>query len=695
MEVTNLMTYNSSRALQLLRLGSGLINATFRDGQEEAIRHIVEGRGRLLVVQRTGWGKSFVYFVATKLLREQHHGPALLISPLLSLMRNQLLAAQRMGVRAATINSDNADDWDSIERAVLNNEVDILLISPERLANERFRTQVLSRIAARIAFLVIDEAHCISDWGHDFRPHYRLLERMLRGLPPNLRLLATTATANDRVMDDLRAVLGPQLDILRGDLNRPSLLLQTIRLSAQEERMAWLAEQLPNLAGSGIIYTLTVRDAIRLSDWLKSRGINVESYTGRTNDRDQLEQNLLDNKLKALVATTALGMGFDKPDLAFVIHYQTPGSVVAYYQQVGRAGRALESAYGVLLSGQEDTDIVDYFIETAFPTREEAEQVLNVLEDEVSGISVFGLMERLNISGSRIQNTIDLLSLESPAPIVKQGTKWFLTTTSLSEEFWKRAQRLTELRRTERNQMQEYVSLSSGHMDFLIRALDGDSRDVPTVSLPLLPTTVNAQLVREAIEFLRGASLPVEPRKKWPAGGMPTYGLKGNINPEHLAEPGKVLCMWGDAGWGRQVQKGKYVDKRFTDELVKACADMVRAWNPLPAPAWVTCIPSLRHPNLVPDFARRLSSELGLPFRNAIVKTESRPEQKTMANSTQQARNVDGSLAVVDQLLLAGPVLLVDDMVDSRWTLTIAAWLLRTKGTGEVWPLALALTGNG
>ena len=689
------MPYNSSLALQLLRLGSGLNNATFRDDQEEAIRYIVEGRGRLLVVQRTGWGKSFVYFIATKLLREQGHGPALLISPLLSLMRNQLLAAQRMGVRAATINSDNPNDWDSIERAIINNEVDILLISPERLANERFRTQVLSQVAARVALLVIDEAHCISDWGHDFRPHYRLIERIVRALPPNLRLLATTATANDRVMDDLQTVLGPQLEVSRGDLNRPSLLLQTIRLSTQEERMAWLAEQLPNLPGSGIIYTLTVRDATRLSDWLRSRGINVESYTGRTGDRrDELEQNLLDNKVKALVATTALGMGFDKPDLAFVIHYQTPGSVVAYYQQVGRAGRALESSYGVLLSGQEETDIIDYFIDTAFPTREEAEQVLNTLDEEVSGLSVPGLMERLNISGSRIQNTIDLLSLESPAPIVKQGTKWLLTTTSLSEEFWQRAERLTELRRSERDQMQHYVSLSSGHMDFLIRALDGVSRERSTASLPLLPATVDAQLVREAIEFLRGASLPIEPRKQWPSGGMPIYGLKGKIHPEHLAEPGKALCMWGDAGWGRLVQEGKYVDRSFSDELVKACADLVRKWNPQPAPAWVTCIPSLRHPHLVPDFARRLSSELGLPFQSAIVKTQARPEQKTMANSTQQARNVDGSFGVVDQLLLTGPVLLVDDMVDSRWTLTVASWLLRTKGTGEVWPLALALTGN-
>jgi len=689
------MPYNSARALQLLRLGSGLENAIFREGQEEAIRHVVEGRGRLLVVQRTGWGKSFVYFIAAKLLREQGHGPTLLISPLLALMRNQLLAADRMNVRAATINSDNPNEWDNVERALMSDQLDILLVSPERLANERFRSQVLSRVAARIALLVIDEAHCISDWGHDFRPHYRLLERIVRALPPNLRLLATTATANDRVMDDLRFVLGPQLNVMRGDLNRPSLLLQTIRLSTQEERMAWLAEQLPHLPGAGIIYTLTVRDAIRIADWLKSRGINVEPYTGRTGDgRDELERSLLENKVKALVATTALGMGFDKPDLAFVIHYQTPGSVVAYYQQVGRAGRALESAYGVLLSGQEDTEVIDYFIETAFPTKDEAEQILKVLEEEEGGLSVPGLMERLNIRGGRIQKTIDLLSLESPAPVVKQGTKWILTTTSLSEEFWLRAKRLTELRQSERDQMQEYVSLASGHMEFLIRALDGEPNEARTSSLALLPTTVDPLLVQAAIKFLRRTSLPIEPRKKWPVGGMPKYGLKGKIHPELLVEQGRALSMWGDAGWGRLLQAGKYSDGQFSDELVKACVALVREWNPQPAPAWVTCIPSLRHPKLVPDFARRLASELALPFRESIVKTGARPEQKTMANSTHQARNVDGSLGVNDELLLAGPVLLVDDIVDSRWTLTVAAFLLRTKGVDHVWPLGLAMTGN-
>ena len=338
------MHYDSSRSLELLKAGTGRLDTRFREGQEEAIRHLVEGRGRQLLVQKTGWGKSFVYFIATQLLREAGLGPTLLVSPLLALMRNQIAAAERMGVRANTINSDNQEDWDSVEEAIRADTVDIVLISPERLANERFRNEVLAEVAQHIALLVIDEAHCISDWGHDFRPHYRLIERVVRILPPNLRLLATTATANARVMADLEVILGPGLRVLRGDLSRPSLALQTIRMGGQAERLAWLAEWLPSLAGSGIIYTLTVRDAHSVTAWLRSRGIEVAAYTGKTGpDRVALEQALLNDNVKALVATTALGMGFDKPDLAFVIHYQAPGSAVAYYQQVGRAGRALGS----------------------------------------------------------------------------------------------------------------------------------------------------------------------------------------------------------------------------------------------------------------------------------------------------------------------------------------------------------------
>ena len=468
------MTYDIQRALELLREGTGQYDAGFREGQEQAIQHVVEGRGRLLVVQRTGWGKSFVYFIATKLLREAGAGPALLISPLLSLMRNQIAAAERMGVRAIRITSDNRECWPDAKERLRRGEADILLISPERLANERFRAEVLAEIFERMGLLVIDEAHCISDWGHDFRPYYRLIERIARALPANVRLLATTATANNRVMNDLIEVLGPGLGVHRGDLNRPSLVLQTIRLPRQSERLAWLAEQLPELPGHGIIYTLTVRDAVQVAEWLRSRGLAVESYTGQTGERrEALEQSLIENRVKALVATTALGMGFDKPDLGFVIHYQTPGSVVAYYQQVGRAGRALDTAYGVLLSGEEETAITDYFIASAFPTRDEVRQVIEALQVAPDGLSVPEMEARVNLSRGRIEKTMELLSLESPTPIAKQEARWQLTAAELGGGFWERADRLTDLRREEQRQMQEYARLESRHMDFLIQALDG------------------------------------------------------------------------------------------------------------------------------------------------------------------------------------------------------------------------------
>ena len=676
-------TFDEERALALLRNGVGDARADFRPGQAEAIEHVVTGQGRLLVVQKTGWGKSFVYFIAAKMLREAHLGPALLVSPLLALMRNQIDAAKRMGVKAETVNSDNPSRWRDVEDALRRDEVDILLIAPERLANERFRNGVMADISDRIAMLVIDEAHCISDWGHDFRPHYRLIERTIRVLPPNLRLLATTATANDRVTNDLAEILGPNLAISRGDLHRPSLALQTIRLPSQAERLAWLADQLPRLKGSGIVYTLTVRDAEQIAAWLKSRGLHVEAYTSQTGERrPELEQALLDNNVKALVATVALGMGFDKPDLSFVIHYQAPASVVAYYQQVGRAGRALCAAYGLLLSGREEIDITDYFIRTAFPSRDDVQAVIAALGTSPEGLTTREIQARANVSMGRIEKAVQLLSLESPAPIAVDGRKWQLTAGTLGEAFWERAERLTALRRVEQAQMQEYVALESGHMEFLIRALDGDPEGYSRPDLPDLPTVPDPVLVREAVVFLRRSHQPVEPRKQWPTGQR--------IDAEHVAEPGMALCIWGDAGWGEEVRHGKYRDGRFSDALVEACVTAIRDWQPVPDPEWVTALPSLRHQSLVPDLARRLAGALRLPYRQALRRKENRPEQKTMQNSNQQARNVIGSLAVDRNAILPGPVLLVDDIVDSRWTFTVAARLLRGRGSGVVLPFALA-----
>lgn len=688
------MPYNAAHALQLLRLGTQNPAVAFRDGQEAAIQHVVDACGRLLVVQRTGWGKSSVYFIATKLLRDEGMGPAILISPLLALMRNQIAAAQRMGVRAMTINSENQDEWHAVEAALTRNDVDILLISPERLANEHFRTEVLAPVAGRISLLVVDEAHCISDWGHDFRPHYRFIERILRTMPRNLRVLATTATANNRVVADLQTVLGPNLTVMRGELGRPSLLLQTISHPSQVARMAWLATHVPNIQGSGIIYTLTIRDAVQIAGWMQSRGIQAHSYSGETGDRRvELENALLENRVKALVATTALGMGFDKPDLAFVIHYQTPGSVVAYYQQVGRAGRALDAAHGVLLSGAEETDITGFFIESAFPSREEVAAVLVALQGAAEGLSITELLPRVNVRRGRIDKVVQLLALESPPPIVKDGSKWRLTTANLTEAFWERADRLTTLRRAEQRQMQEYVGLASGHMERLIEALDGDPGVHPLPNITPLPETFDAGLAREAVAYLRRISLPLEPRRQWPAGGLPHMNVRGNIPEAFRAQAGRVLCVWNDAGWGALVRHGKTRDGRFADQLVEACAAMVRTWALQPAPTWVTCVPSRRHPELVPNFARRLAAALGLEFNPVLEKTDDRPAQKDMANSAQQARNVDGSLRI-HGTVPTGPVLLVDDMVDSKWTLTVAAYLLTSSSSGPVYPLALASTAN-
>ena len=689
------MTYSPQRALELLRLATGQRQATFRDGQEEAIRHLVEGRGRLLVVQKTGWGKSAVYFITAKILREAGRGPTLLVSPLLALMRNQILAAKRMGVRSVRITSDNRSKWDECVRALNRDKVDVLLVAPERLANEEFRQDVLVKIAPRVPMLVIDEAHCMSDWGHDFRPDYQRIIRIARLLPPNARILGTTATANDRVMSDLGRVLGSDLKVMRGDLHRPSLKLQTIRLPTQAERLAWLATNIPRIEGHGIIYTLTVHDAERVAEWLQGRGIDVEAYTGQSGEeRPELEQALLDNDLKALVATTALGLGFDKPDLGFVIHFQAPGSAIAYYQQVGRAGRAVTAAYGVLLSGKEETTVVERFTRMAFPTPEEVRKIISALDGAPDGLSVPRLLPKVNVSEARIKKALELLTLESPAPVVKVGTKWNLAAAELRDEFWNRTERLTRLRKAELAQMQEYAGLESGHMRFLIEALDGDAGACEEPDLPDLPADVSAEVVGDAVRFLKRRRLPIKPRKQWPLGGLSEYGVKGNIATQFQMEWGWALSSWGDAGWGGLVKQGKYADRRFAEDLVDACYKLVQSWSPEPAPKWVTCVPSDSVPGLVPDFAERLARRLGLPFRLSLQKSRTTAQQRTMQNSAQQATNLDGALTVVLRHVPPGPVLLVDDMVTSRWTFAIAAWLLRSKGCGPVWPLALASTGK-
>lgn len=660
--------------------------AEFRPGQREAIEAVLRGE-RTLVVERTGWGKSLVYWLATRVLRSRGRGPTLVISPLLSLMRNQIRAATRLGLTAVTINSGNREEWDVAQEGLAAGTVDVLLISPERLGNEEFTTQILPSFRGGIGLFVVDEAHCISDWGHDFRPDYRRLRRIIAGLPPRTPLLATTATANDRVVTDVIEQLGGDVVTVRGPLARTSLSLQAIRLSDGAERLAWLADQLPALPGSGIVYCLTVADTERVASWLSLNGIPARAYHARLTDEDRvdLEQELLDNRVKALVASTALGMGFDKPDLGFVIHYQRPGSAIAYYQQVGRAGRALPQAYGILLSGREDDEIIDYFIRSAFPPEAEMRAVLEALE-AVESATIAVLEQRLNLRRSRITRALLLLQLEGA--VAKDRQAYFRTVNPWVPDL-DRIERLTQLRMAENEHMRAYVSHDGCLMEYLTRALDDPAPAMCGRCAPelggLLPDAVDGALVRQAVDFLRRSDRPIAARRRWPSGAVPA--LAGSIHPANME--GRALAVYGDAGWGRMIREGKYRDHRFSDDIVTACVDLVRTrWRPHPAPAWVTAIPSARHPGLVGDAARRVAASLGLPFHDTLA-AGLVPEQKSMENSAQRLRNVAHSLEVTGEPI-SGPVLLVDDVVDSGWTLTYAGYLLRQHGSGPVLPLAFA-----
>ncbi|MEH1810970.1 MAG: RecQ family ATP-dependent DNA helicase [Nostoc sp.] len=636
------MTTNlQEQGLLLLRQALDNSTADFRPGQWEAIEELLKVRSRLLVVQRTGWGKSLVYFLATRLLRDRGAGFTLLISPLLALMRNQIAAAQRIGVKAETINSSNTDEWPLIARQLLAGEVDVLLISPERLGNEDFREKILLPVSQRIGLFVVDEAHCISDWGHDFRPDYRRIVRILQALPQNIPVLATTATANNRVVNDIITQLGSNLRVSRGNLTRQSLHLQNISIPSPAARMAWLAEQIPGLSGSGIIYTLTVRDAERVADWLKTQGVNAKAYHSDLDSaiRVVLEDELLNNEIKGLVATTALGMGFDKPDLGFVVHYQRPGSVVHYYQQVGRAGRAVEKAYGILLSGDEDDDITNYFINTAFPPEVHTQQILNALNEAVDGFSVTQLEQQMNLSRGQIEKVLKLLSMEFPAPITKQGSKWYLTPFSYQTDTEK-IEKITQIRRQEQARMLEYMQSKQCLMTFLAIELDDPNpkfcgKCAVCLNRPLLTETYSMELVNKAIQYLRRSNQIIEPRKKWPSEALVNYRFSGNIKNNLQAEVGRALSLWGDAGWGELVKQGKYQDNHFDDALVQGAFEMIQNWQPQPFPTWVTCVPSLNLPELVPNFARRLAEKLGLPFIPIVQKVQQTELQKKMSNSYQ------------------------------------------------------------
>lgn len=665
--------------------------AEFRPQQWEAIDRLANNQERLLIVQRTGWGKSIVYFITTKALRDHGAGPTLVISPLLSLMRNQINDAEAdLGLYAVTINSNNADEWNTVKKSVRKGKCDLLLISPERLANPEFRDGVLHEMEQEIGMLVIDEAHCISDWGHDFRPDYRRIRDMVERLPDDTPIAATTATANNRVVDDVTEQL-PGMTSLRGSLMRESLKIQSLKFSEQQERLAWLAENVSATMYSGIIYCLTHTDVKDVATWLQDYGVNVLPYHGGMDGdrREQLEAKLMDNEVDALVATNALGMGFNKPDLGYVIHFQRPPNLIRYYQEIGRAGRNLDEAYAFVLTCDQDDEIARYFIENSFPDPGEFNQVLNTLAASDEPLYKRQLLKRLDISYSQIEKCLDILRVDGA---LTRGEDGFIRTGGEWTYKQKRYKEITEQRRRELTRIQEFVSTDDCLMRFIAEELD-DTLDEPcgqcaNCDQNFLPEKVfDDELIERAQAFYRDDGWQIiEPRSQLPK----KHGTFEWIPDSECLEPGRALTRYNGPGWGEQVQYGKMKNGQFGPELVDAAVDLIETtWAPTPEPKWITSVPSTSAEGLVSDAANRIATKLGIPCDPVVERVTKTKPQAELSNSYQQCWNVQGAFEVSDSVR-DGAVLLIDDVFGSRWTLTEVGRALRRTGSGPVLPFTFA-----
>ena len=695
-----------AQAEQHLRALAGE-DAVLREDQWTAIQALVADRRRALVVQRTGWGKSAVYFVATALLRASGSGPTVIVSPLLALMRNQIAAAQRAGIRAVTINSTNVEDWSRTYAEVARGEVDVLLLSPERLNNPDFRDNVMPQLAATCGLLVVDEAHCISDWGHDFRPDFRRLRTLLPQLPDGIPVLATTATANSRVVDDVADVLGlgqggpGDVLVLRGSLDRESLHLGVLSLPSSAHRLAWLAENLDRLPGSGIIYTLTVAATQEVAGYLRERGFAVAAYSGQTEQTERLaaEDDLIGNRVKALVATSALGMGFDKPDLGFVIHFGAPSSPITYYQQVGRAGRGVDRAQVILLPGPEDQAIWDYFASVGFPAEVHVRTALRAMAAQGAPMSTAALETHVELSRSRLETMLKVLDVDGAARRVRGG--WIAT----GEDWHYDADRYAKVARTrhdEQGAMREYLATSACRMRYLREQLDdpeaADCGRCDNCGGLVLGAEVSEPTVTAASAALSRPGVPFDPRRMWPSA-MPGLGIdvRGKVAAGELAEAGRALARFTDLGFGARVRSllaADAADGPVPDDLVRACVQVLASWDWAQRPSAVVYVGSRRRPLLVADIAARIAEIGRLPLLGGI--THVGQPAAGRSNSALRVRQVwdayDVPAALAEQLN-GQPVLLVDDFLDSGWTLTVVARLLRRAGAGQIYPFALGIAG--
>ncbi|MDE7379414.1 MAG: RecQ family ATP-dependent DNA helicase [Clostridia bacterium] len=686
MKVNDSRIYAKAQSILTRLYGS---NASFRDGQYEAIEAAIT-QHRVLVVQKTGWGKSLVYFVSTKILREQGRGVTFVVSPLIALMENQLAAARRVGLACEMLNSRvTPERREEIIKDLKDNKIDLIFTTPETLFSKLLQDNIAD---IKIGLFVIDEAHCISDWGHDFRLEYGNLINVIRTLPPNVPVLATTATANSRVVQDLEKQLGGNVTTFRGPLTRQSLSIQVLHMQTKAERYSWLLKNINSISGSGIIYCLTTRDCDYLAEFLNQNGISALPYHAKLTDEQavEAEEAFMNNRIKALVATIKLGMGYDKGDIAFVIHFQMPANVVSYYQQIGRAGRSIDRAYTFLMCGKEDLDILNHFINTAFPTQSETEEVINAISQS-NGLRITSLLARLNIGKDRAEKALEFLCNDG---FVRKDGAYYYATPKKFVYNGEHYDEVIQTRRRETRQMQELSATSGCYSKFIANCLDDFTAEecgncANCLRREIIPSFVPLEFKRKASEFINGKVGIISPRKMWAE-----TKYTANTKIEFVNQTGYYIARYGDAGYGEMVQRDKHSEeKRFCEELLARSVEILKPLIAENQIEGITFVPSNRS-DLVEDFAKRLAERCGIRFFDLLKKGEARP-QKLMENSSHQCANAYSSFSVRDGETVPQKLILLDDIVDSGWTLTVCGYRLMAAGCAEVYPFALASSSKG
>ncbi|HLI68172.1 MAG TPA: RecQ family ATP-dependent DNA helicase [Ktedonobacteraceae bacterium] len=657
---------------------------SFHPGQREIIEHLVQGK-RVLAIQRTGWGKSLCYQLASMYFPHL----TLVFSPLKALMRDQCQRCNaRYHIPSAIVSSDFLPEENAatLEQAV-GGKIKILYIAPERLDNQLWQNYVRQM---RLSMIVVDEAHCISTWGHDFRPHYRRIVTLLEAIPETVSVLALTATANQRVEQDIREQIGTNALVIRGSMRRPNLHLNVVNVNGDEEKLGYLAANLPIWPGSGVVYTATKSSAEMIATFLQEQGIKAEYYhAGREDaDRQHIEQSLMTNRYKVVCSTNALGMGIDKPDIGFIVHYHIPASPIHYYQEIGRAGRDGNNAKCVLLYDPEDLAIQHHFIEGAKPPARHYETVLSLIRNEVQGWRLTDLLRVTGLSQSALRNI--LIDLEEQGLIQRMKSDNHRQTTLYVSKHLGRVdvalyERVRIQKESELADIQAYAQSDQCFMGYLTSYLGdapgyhcgtcGNCQQDNWKSVPV------SKISLEAVEYFFEQTF------------LPRIEKHGTIKqPEH--EAGWSLSYHGSTRIGELVRASKYENAGpFAEQLVQRAVEVICSRYPLADLDGIVSVPPTKSGRLVEDFAHRVASKLGIRYVPALVKLRMTQEQKVCTNAVQKKENVKGAFAVLEPSQVIGRVLLlIDDIYDSGYILREVGATLMKAGAKAVYPLTITRT---